>query len=220
VDAAANLARAARAAGARQFVLISTAHVHGRVAAGMVTDTTAPNPMDGYAASKLAAEDAVREAFGAPVTIIRPVAVIGPHCPGNLQLLMKCLVRRVPLPLAAIQNQRSFIHRDDLAQLVLLAAAAPPQTVLAAHPAAISTPDLLRALAAGLGLAPHLWPAPLSLLGLAASLAGRGAMWQSLAGSFIAAPRAAQAMGWEPAQTLAESLTETARYYHTTRQTA
>jgi UDP-glucose 4-epimerase len=215
VDAAVNLAQAARQAGATRFVLISTAHVHGRVHDGMVTDTTPPHPMDDYAASKLAAEQAVAAAFGQGLSILRPVAVIGPHCPGNLQLLMKLLARGIPLPFGAIANKRSFIGVNDLARLLaaVLAAEAPPQVVLAAHPESIATPALVRALAAGMGVKPRLLPCPPGLLAAGAGLLGRAAMWQSLAGSFVADPRAALALGWAPGGSLEQGLAETGRYY-------
>ncbi len=218
VDAAVNLARAARAAGAKRFVLISTAHIHGRVHAGIVTDSTPPNPMDMYAESKLQAEYDVAEAFGPGLCILRPVAVIGPGCPGNIPLLLKCLSRGVPLPFGAITNRRSFIDCDDLARLVLavLSAKRPPESVLAAPPETISTPDLVRALAQGLGVRAKIWSWPTELLSVGAALLGRKAMWQSLAGDFVPNPVAALGLGWRPAESLAESLAQTARYYNTT----
>jgi len=217
VEAAVNLARAASRGGAKKFILISTAHVHGRVAVGVVTETSPPNPMDEYAASKLAAEAAVRAAFEGEVTIIRPTAVIGPHCPGNLQLVMKCLAKGIPLPFGGIANQRTFVPVADLARLILLAASGEtPGLILAAHPEPVSTPALVRALAEGMGVRAKLFSVPGSILGLGASLAGRSAMWQSLAGSFVARPEAALALGWRPAQNLTESLRETGRYYNTT----
>jgi UDP-glucose 4-epimerase len=215
IDAAANLARAAKAAGVNKFVLVSTAHVYGRVHMGIVTDATAPNPMDDYAASKLEAETRVAEIFEAGLTVLRPVAVIGPHCPGNLQLVMKLLARQVPLPFGAIANRRSFIEAGDLARLVLAAlrAETPPSVLLAAHPEAISTPDLVRALARGMAVKPNLLAFPPGFLRLAAGAAGRGAMWQSLAGSFVADPQNASALGWAPQENLAESLARTGVAY-------
>jgi len=211
IDAPKNLARAAKSAGVPKFILISTAHIHGRVHEGVVTDDTPPSPMDDYAASKLDAEHEVAAIFGPGLTIIRPVAVIGPHCPGNLQPLMKLLARRIPLPFASIANRRSFIAADDLARLVLavLQAEAPPPAILAAHPDAISTPALIRALATGMNIAPLLLPFPPALLALGATLARRPAMFQSFAGSFIALPQAALALGWRPAETLEKSLQKT-----------
>ena len=49
--------------------------------------------------------------------------------------------------------------------------------------------------------------------------AGCKAMWQSLTGSFAAAPRAALALGWKPAESLAETLGAASRYYITTAKT-
>lgn len=221
VDSAINLARAAKLAGARKFILISTAYIHGRIHEGIVTDSTAPAPMDEYAQSKLDAEEAVRDAFGPGVSIIRPCAVIGPACPGNIQLLIKLLLRGAPLPFASIRNQRGFIPVDDLASLTLAVAnaEAPPKALLAAHPETISTPDLIRALATGLNLPARLAPCLPALLGIAATLLGRRAMWQSLSGNFATHPRAALELGWKPAESLAESLAATARYSNTTHKT-
>lgn len=221
VDAAVNLARAARLAGAKRFILISTAYIHGRIHAGEVTDESAPAPMDDYARSKLEAEGAAADAFGPGVSILRPCAVIGPGCPGNIGLLMEMIRRGIPLPFARIANRRGFIPVSGLAALALAVARcdAPPPVLLAAHPQTISTPDLIRALGSGLGIKPRLLPCPAALPGLAARLAGRRAMWQSLSGDFRTTPRAALALGWTPAQSLSESLIETARYYITTKNT-
>ncbi len=215
VEAAVNLARQAKAAGVRRFVLISTAHVHGRVHDGIVSDETAPNPMDAYAASKLQAEREVLAQFGAGLTILRPVAVIGPHCPGNLQLLMKLLRRGVPLPFGGIANQRSFIQAGDLARLaaLVLASARPPPIVLAASPETIATPDLIATLAEGMGVTARLPKFSSAALAAIASLVGRAAMWQSLAGDFRASPQAALKLGWAPYKSLRENLIETGRHY-------
>jgi nucleoside-diphosphate-sugar epimerase len=213
VDAAVNMARLAKAGGAKRFVLISTAHVHGRVHEGIVSDDTPPNPMDDYAASKLEAERAVAAMFGHGLSILRPVAVIGPHCPGNLQLVMKLLRRGLPLPFGAIANRRSFVDVADLARLTqaVLQAPEPPGIVLAASPDAISTPELIEALAEGMGVAPKLLAFPPAVLAAAAKMLGRAAMWQSLAGSFVANPQAALRSGWQPANNLRESLVKTGK---------
>jgi len=215
VDAAVNLARQAHEAGAKKFILISTAHIHGRIHDGPVADTTPPNPMDDYAASKLQAEQKIATAFGPGLTIIRPAAVIGPNCPGNLQLLMKLLHRGVPLPFASIANQRSFIDAEDLGRLVLLAmqSPTPPPIILAAHPEQIATPALIHALATGMGTTARLLPCPPALLAAGAALLGRSAMWQSVAGNFVAHPQAALALGWRPEKTLGQSLVQTGAAY-------
>jgi nucleoside-diphosphate-sugar epimerase len=220
VQAAETVAKAALAAGVGRFVLISSIGVLGRALPGMADETTLSNPADTYANSKLTTEIRLRALLGERLCVLRPAAVVGPGCPGNIPLLLKLLHHSVPLPFASIRNARSFIALEDLARLAELALA--PQTpplLLAAHPEPISTPSLIRALAEGMGMAPRLFPFPPALLGLAAQITGRGAMWQSLAGSFTVTPHAALAMGWKPAQTLAETLRATSRYYNTTHKT-
>jgi nucleoside-diphosphate-sugar epimerase len=189
--------------------------VHGRLHNGIVSDVTASNPMDAYAASKLQAEREVSAAFGDGLTILRPVAVIGPHCPGHLQLLMKLLHRGVPLPFGGIANRRSFIEIGDLARLAaaILANPAPPPVVLAASPESIATPDLIRALAVGVGVPARLLKFPPTILATAAAMLGRAAMWQSLAGDFCAAPQAALGLGWAPRFSLRENLIAAGRHY-------
>jgi UDP-glucose 4-epimerase len=79
VDATLALWRAARAAGVRRFVFTSTTAVYGTDAArtgraAWITEQTQPQPRSIYHRSKLAAEDALREAAhggGPAVTVLR-----------------------------------------------------------------------------------------------------------------------------------------------------
>jgi UDP-glucose 4-epimerase len=211
VTAALNVGRQAKAAGVGRFVFVSTIVVHGRSAAAVLDESSLTAPADDYARAKLQAEAGLREIFGDALVVVRPVAVVGPHCPGNLQTVMRMLARGVPLPFGAIRNRRSFIEVMDLAHLILavLQADAPPGLVLAAHPEPIATPDLVRALARGMGVTARLVPCPPGILALGAKLAGRAQMFESLGGDFVMDPKAALALGWRPAETLAESLIKT-----------
>lgn len=197
VIAAAKVAEAAAQARVPRFVLISSAAIHGKSRTGLITETSDPRPDDDYAASKLAGEAAVRAALaGSPtaLTIVRPCAVLGLGCSGNIPRLARLVARGLPLPFGAIGNARSFIAVDDLAGLIaaILAAAAPPDLVLAAHAAPISTPELIRALARGLDRRVVLLPVPSALLEIGANATGRGALWRSFAGSFHADPALAR----------------------------
>lgn len=215
VDASVTVARAALAAGVERFIFISTIGVYGRSVSFTVDEASPLNPQGGYALSKLQAETALREILGARLTIIRPAAVIGPNCPGNLQLLMKLLAKGIPLPFAAIKNQRSFIDADDLARLVVMVlnADAAPELAIAASPETIATPQLIRLLAEGMATEARLLAFPPSVLAFGARLLGRGAIWQSLAGSFAADPKAALKLGWTPRQPLRQSLLKTGQAY-------
>lgn len=208
VTASENLARATPPNA--RFIFLSSIVVHGRVNPAAITDSTPPTPADDYAHSKYAAEQALAKYLGPRLHIIRPTAVIGPNCPGNISLLLKVIRRGLPLPLGAIRNERSFIDVEDLARLVimLIGKAAPP-LVLAAHPAPISTPDLIRALAMGLNRPARLLPIPPALLATMTGIVGKRQMWQSLSGNLVVRPEAALRMGWQPACTLSESLEKT-----------
>ncbi len=198
VTAAARVAEIAASRGVKRFILVSSAAVHGKAPPGVVTEASEPDPDDAYATSKLEGEQAVQRVLagtGTELVIIRPCAVIGPGCAGNIPRLVRLVARTPLLPFGAIGNQRSFIAIDDLAALIVAAAQAPravPEILLAAHPDPIATPDLIRALAAGLQRRLFLAPVPASWLGLAARAAGQGAAWRSFAGSFRAHPVLAQ----------------------------
>lgn len=213
--AAVNVAVQAKAAGVARFVFISSIGVLGRKVAGVVDERAPTAPADDYAKAKLQAEQALRAIYGDALVVVRPVAVVGAGCPGNLPLVMKLLRKGVPLPFGSIRNQRSFIDVGDLARLVglVLNAEMAPPLLLAAHPAPVATPDLVRDLARGMGVGARLLPCPPWILAMVARLAGRAAMYESLAGDFVVNPAAALALGWRPAESLAESLAKTGAAY-------
>ena len=166
--AAAALARAARRAGARRFVYLSSI-----TAMGMATAPgrpfragDEPRPESPYGRSKLATEQALAEAArdtGIELAIIRPPLVYGPGVRANFRALLRLVASGVPLPFAAIDNRRSFIHADNLTDLIAQAAlhpAAPGQVLLASDGVDLSTPALIRLLARGLGRTARLFPIP------------------------------------------------------------
>jgi UDP-glucose 4-epimerase len=191
VTAARRVAEEAVARGVRRLVLVSSAAVFGKQRDGTFSEASPPRPDDAYAASKLEGEAAVRATVAGSATrlvIVRPCAVVGPGCAGNIPRLVRLIRRGMPLPFGAIANARSFIAVDDLAALIARAVAAddPPDCVIGAHPEPVSTPALIRALAGGLGRKLVLLPVPPSWLGAATRMAGHGELWRSFAGSFRA----------------------------------
>ncbi|UUW09491.1 NAD-dependent epimerase/dehydratase family protein [Flavobacterium plurextorum] len=76
-----------------------------------------PNPKTAYGKSKLKAEEYILSKEipdGKRVFIIRPCMIHGPGNKGNLNLLYNLVKKRVPYPLAAFENQRSFLGIDNL----------------------------------------------------------------------------------------------------------
>lgn len=117
VEAGIRLFRAARAAGIRRLIHLSSAAVYG---SGADLDETAPfNPLPGflYAQHKARLEEKLAAEFPECVRL-RPHVILGPHAQPLLKQLLKLpLYVAVPEPLPRLQ----CVHEDDVAQAVLLA---------------------------------------------------------------------------------------------------
>lgn len=79
------------------------------------------NPKTPYGQSKLQAEKYILSKEipqGKRVFIIRPCMIHGPGNKGNLNVLYSVVKKRVPYPLAAFHNERSFLGIDNLNFLI------------------------------------------------------------------------------------------------------
>ncbi len=182
VRGTAALASAAVRHGVRRFVFVSSIGVNGSRTDGRpFSPADPPAPKGVYADSKLRAELVladVAQQSSLETVIIRPCLVVGPGAPGNLERLVALLRRGFWLPFGGIDNRRSLVGVDALAELLAIAAEhprAPGQLFLAAHDQAISTPGIIRALARGAGLKPRLIDVPVPMLRLLGTLARRRA---------------------------------------------
>ena len=175
------LADQAAQAGVRRLVFLSTIKVNGEATNNQRPFTAAdtPAPADDYARSKRAAEQSLHEistTTGLETTIIRPPLVYGPGAGGNVQRLLRLVERGVPLPLARVNNRRSFIALDNLVDLLIRCVdhpAAAGETFLAADGEDLSTPGLIRLMAAAMGRPARLFPMPVPGLRAAAAVVGR-----------------------------------------------
>ncbi|MGD9600890.1 MAG: NAD-dependent epimerase/dehydratase family protein [Gammaproteobacteria bacterium] len=199
------------AAGVAHFVFMSSCKVYGeRSPAGA---DGAPRPFDPespahpegpYGESKLAAELCLRDGCrraGMALTILRPPLVYGPGVGGNLRSLLGALARGVPLPFGAIRNRRSLVHVESLAAIVVRCLGEPGRASGVFTPADItlSTPDLVRCMAGGLGRRARLWWVPPAMLRLAGRLTGHTAAMSRLTDSFVLdAGTLATTLDWRP----------------------
>ncbi len=125
-----------------------------------------PHPGDSYGRTKLAIERALVALAlqsGLELVIVRPPLVYGPGAKGNLRTLIRVVATGLPLPFAAIDNRRSLISVDNLADLTATACfhpAAGGQLLLARDAHDLSTPGLICALAAGFGRPARLFAVP------------------------------------------------------------
>ena len=199
--AAAELARAAAAAGVQRFVFMSSTRAQAGAAADHpLRETDEPHPTDAYGRAKLAAEAAVRAA-GVPYTILRPGLVYGPGAKGNLAALMRLAALPLPLPFAAFSNKRSLLALDNLVAAVRFAledARAANETFLVADPEAITVAQLVATMRAASGRRPWLVPVPRGLLGAALGLIGKRDAFDRLAGPLVVDASKLRSAGWKP----------------------
>lgn len=220
--AGAALARAAAACGVRRFVYMSSIRAMGEATApGVPFRPGDPaRPHDAYGRAKLATERALTAAAresGLELVILRPPLVYGPGVKGNLRALIRLVASGLPLPFAVIDNRRSLIALDNLAGLTALAcahAAAAGRIWLARDAVDLSTPQLLEALAAGLGHRARLYPMPRPLLAAASALPMVGPLLSRLTLSLqVDADETHDLLGWTPAVAPEAGLAEAARAY-------
>ncbi len=215
----ARLAEAAASAGVRRFIYVSSIKVNGEERpVGAYRATDAPNPQDPYGKSKWEGEQALLATAGRmQAAIVRPPLVYGPGVRANFLRLMSWVDREYPLPLASIQNRRSLVSIWNLCDLLTHLVQCPlpgNQAWLVSDGEDLSTPALIRKIAAAMQRRPRLLPVPVAILQLAGSLSGKGAEISRLRGSLavdITATR--EALGWSPGTAMNDALLRTVQWY-------
>jgi nucleoside-diphosphate-sugar epimerase len=207
VDVTARLARAARRAGVPRFILASTVKVNGEWTHPRrpFRPGDPPAPRGAYARSKRDAERALFDAASAGAmvaTALRLPLVYGAGAPGNFAALVAAVRAGRLLPLGAIDNRRHLVGVDNVAD-ALAAALDHSLPVSGVHFVAdadsVSTPELVRAIAAALRVRPRLVAVPVPLLRLGGTLLGRGAAIDRLTRSLeVDASSYTAATDWRP----------------------
>ena len=99
------------------FIFMSSVKATADEVDGILTEENSPNPKTHYGISKLQAENYILNQQlpeGKRVYILRPCMIHGPGNQGNLNLLYTIVKKGFPWPLAAFENQRSFLSIDNL----------------------------------------------------------------------------------------------------------
>jgi nucleoside-diphosphate-sugar epimerase len=223
VAGTAALARQAAVAGVRLFVFLSSVKVNGEFteAGHPFTADDVPAPEDPYGVSKLEAEQLLRQIAaetGMEVVIIRPPLVYGPGVKANFESMMRWLARGVPLPLAAVtENRRSLVALDNLVDLIVTCLnhpAAANQTFLVSDGEDLSTAQLLKRMGAALGRPARLFYLPPTLLKLGASVLNRPGIYQRLYGSLqLDIAKTRQLLGWTPTMSVDDGLRRAAESF-------
>jgi nucleoside-diphosphate-sugar epimerase len=209
------LASQAAAVGVRRFVFISSIGVNGMFTYELrrFARDDVPAPTEDYAISKWEAEQGLWEIAsqtGMEVVVVRPPLVYGPGVKGNFARLLELVRSGVPLPLAAVNNRRSFIGLDNLVDLLIRCVDHPKaagQTLLVSDGQDLSTPELLRMIAKAMGRPGRLFPVPVPVLRLAGRALGRLNEVDRLVGSLqVDSSATRKLLGWTPPVSVEEGI--------------
>lgn len=219
-----NLARQCAQHGVKRFIFVSTVKVLGEGKNEPYRDTDLAVPADAYAISKWEAEQALRQIdaeTGMEVVLLRPPLVYGPGVKGNFLRLMQAIDKRRPLPLGAIQNRRSMIYLGNLVDAIRLCLTHPQaagKTFLVSDSDDVSTPELVRRIAAALGRRPFLVPVPVSWMRWVGAILGKQAAIERLLGSLtVDSTPLLKELGWRPPFTMQVGLVATAQWFRKTK---
>lgn len=221
-EAAARLARAAGRAGVRRLVLMSSVRAMGDSTPLGIPFRSAhpPQPRDAYGRGKLAIERALQAATaatGLELVILRPPLVYGPGVKANFRALIRLVASGLPLPFAGIDNRRSLIFLDNLVDLVVRASIRPGtagRVLLARDGVDLSTPELIRLLAAGLDRPARLFTLPSVGFAPLRSLPLLGPPIVRLTNSLqVDDSETRAALDWYPAVSPETALVATARFF-------
>ena len=214
------LAEAAAAAGVKRFVFASSIKVNGEATPWSPAGGGHPfraddpaAPQDPYGISKWEAEQALA-ALAAQgvieVVVVRPPLVYGRGAGGNIARLAGLVRRGIPLPLASIENRRSLVAVETLADLIVRLAndaAAAGCTFLVSDGEDLSTPELIGRIGLAMGRPARLLPFPVAALRAAGRMSGRRGEIDRLTGSLqVDMADTATRLGWTPPLSVDEAL--------------
>lgn len=154
------------ASDAKIFITLSSVKAVADTVVGELIEEHLPNPLTHYGKSKLLAEQYIFSKTipqGKRVYVLRPCMIHGPGNKGNLNLLYKLASKRIPWPLAAFQNKRSFCSIDNLCFVIkeLIEREDIPSAIYnVADDKPISTNELIQLIAQSQKKKPLLLPIP------------------------------------------------------------
>lgn len=186
-----------------------------------VSSVAAKVMADNYGRTKRTGEKIVSdwaEQGGRSAVILRPPLIYGPGAPGNMARLVRLVRTGLPLPFASVRNGRSLLAAANAADAIAAALARAPvrgsRIYELCDDQIVSLPEIVGAIADGLGRKIRLVPFPPSLLYKAASLKSRQ-MAEGLFGDLTLDRKVfKEDFDWQPSVQTLEGLREMARAMH------
>lgn len=222
VDVTRKLAHAAASVGVERFIYVSSVKVHGESSHQNepVTEYMELFPEGSYAKSKFSAEVILRDietSSDMGVVIVRPPLVYGAGVKANFLRLMKLVEKGIPLPLAAVDNRRSFIYLENLVDMLALSIVHPAaggETFLVSDSEDVSTPVLINMLADGFGVTPRLFPISVQVMQVLAAVGGERSTVDRLVQSLVInAAHVHDTLGWVPPYSMDQGIRNTVYWY-------
>lgn len=160
----------------RDFFYFSSVKAAADQVEGVLDENFMENPKTPYGQSKLEAEKyllAKELPRDKRLFIIRPCMIHGPGNKGNLNLLFKLVEKGIPWPLAAYENQRSFLGIDNLCFLIeqmINKYNVASGVYNFADDSSLSTNDLVNIISSTLGKPLKLWSVSPKIIGTIAKI--------------------------------------------------
>lgn len=219
-----HLGEQAAESGVRRFIYLSTAKIYGENSAQhSFREKDPPAPQSPYALSKREAEEGLQHISAQSdmeLCILRPPLIYGPGVSANFLRLMDHIAQRKWLPLGRVSNRRSLLSLQNLLEVIALCVthpAAAGRTFNVSDGENLSTPDLIRRVAAVLDVDANLSDMPPNILKLGMKLLGRGKEAERLLGDFVLDnTHLRETLDWQP-HPMESGLQETAHWYRAWR---
>jgi UDP-glucose 4-epimerase len=188
--------------------------VNGSNSAGRApfSEKDKPSPKTVYGSSKAEAEkqlETLAATTPMAVTAVRPPMIYGRPWRGSFDVLVRAILRGIPLPLGSIKNKRAFVSVDNVVSFVrhrLEGDARGFEVFIVADDEQISTPEFIRRAGRAMERRAHIVPCPPAIVLTAARLAGRDDLTDSLLGSLNVDTSKSKSTGWKPELTMDEGL--------------
>lgn len=148
---------------AKKFIFISSVKASADQVEDILNESHDPHPKTHYGKSKLMAEEYIQSQplpDGKSYYLLRPCMIHGPGNKGNLNLLYKLISKGIPYPLAAFENNRSFLSVENLCFVIreLLERDDIPSGIYnVSDDEALSTNALIKLIAKASDRSPKLW---------------------------------------------------------------
>jgi nucleoside-diphosphate-sugar epimerase len=148
---------------AKKFIYMSSVKATADTTSGSLTEENVSDPRTSYGRSKQLAEQYILNANlpqDKSYFILRPCMIHGPGNKGNLNLLFKLVKSGIPYPLAAFNNQRSFLSVENLCFVLnelIMRTDIPSGIYNIADDESCSTNEVISVISTVLNRKPRLW---------------------------------------------------------------